>query len=134
MIIVLHKKVRNQRIQNAYNDGIISIVKKTNKVDDFNTPIPGKHEIKVLGTYFFRLKGIHSQDKFEFGNKGIELERKVLIPLNLHIHSGMTAVLNENNGDLFDIIKVFPDFTNNELEILLAKEGGYDSNTQTRNQ
>lgn len=129
---MLHKQIRNSRIQNAYNDGIISIVKKTNKLDEFNTPIPGQHVLVELGSYSFRLKGIHSQDKIEFGNKGIELERQVLIPLNLHIHSGMTAILNNDKETLFDILKVFPDFTNDELEIILAKEGG-SNNTQARN-
>lgn len=132
MIQVLHKQLRNNRVQNAYNDGIITIVKKTNKKDEYNTVIPGKYELEELGWYFFRLKGIHSQDKIEFGNKGIELERQVLIPLNLHIHSGMTAILNNDKETLFDILKVFPDFTNDELEMLLAKEGG-PNNTQARN-
>lgn len=122
---MLHKKVRNNRIQNAYIDGVISIVEKKNKVDEFNTPIPSQHEMKELGSYSFRLKGIHNQDKIEFGNRGIKLERQVRIPLNLHIHSGMTALLNNDENMLFDIVKVFPDFDNNELEILLAKEGGY---------
>lgn len=129
----LHKKIRNNRIQNAFTDGKISIVKKTSRVDEYNTPIPGDPEIKVLGSYFFRLKGIHSRDKIEFGNKGIELEREVRIPLNLHIHSGMTALLNDDENILYNIVKVFPDFNNDELELLLAKEGG-PHYPQTENQ
>lgn len=122
---MLHKKIRNERIQNSFNDGKISIVETIPKVDEFNTPIPGDPEIKTLGSYFFRLKGIHSQDMVEFGRQGVELEKEVRIPLNLHIHSGMTAMLNDNEEVLYDIVKVFPDFNNDELEILLAKEGGY---------
>lgn len=129
---MLHKQMRNKRIQNAYNDGKISIVKKTSKLDEYNTPIPGDPDIEILGSYSFRLKGIHNQDKIEFGNKGIELEHEVRIPINLHIHSGMTAILNDDKKILYDIMKVFPDFNNDELEILLAKEGGY-YNSETKN-
>lgn len=123
--MVLHKNIRKNRIQPAYSDGKITIVEKIQKTDKYNTPIPGESDINELGSYFFRLKGIHSQDKIEFGNQGLELERQVLIPLNMHIHSGMTAVLNDDDNVLYDIVKIFPDFNNRETEILLAKEGGY---------
>lgn len=121
---MLHKKVRNQRIQRAYNDGKINIADKTQPKDEFGTPIPGEPEIKQLGSYSFRFKGIHSLDKIEFGNKGIHLEKEVVIPLNVHIHSGMTAYLNKDDETLYEIIKVFLDVENSELQILLAKEGG----------
>lgn len=121
---MLHKTIRKERVQNAYTDGKITIVKKTPLTDVYNTPIPGDPTIEPLGSYFFRLKGIHSQDKIEYGNQGIELERQVLIPLNLHIHSGMTAMLNDDKTILYDIVKTFPDFDNSETELLLAKEGG----------
>lgn len=121
---MLHKKIRNQRIQRAYNDGKINIVDKTQAKDEYGTPIPGEPEITVLGSYSFRLKGIHSLDKIEFGNKGIHLEKEVVIPLNRHINSGMTAYLNEDEETLYEIMKVFLNVENSELEILLAKEGG----------
>ena len=123
--MTLHKSIRNKRIQNAFTDGRITVVEKKQKTDEYNTPIPGEPELKVLGSYSFRIVGIHSQDKFEYGNKGIELEREVRIPLNFHISSGMTAYLNDDSSQLYDIIKVFPDLNQDETEILLAKEGGY---------
>lgn len=123
--MMIHKSLRNQRIQNAYTDGVIDIVKKEPKRDQFNTIIPGQSELTTLGSYGFHFTGIHSQDKIEFGNEGVELERELRIPMNLYIHSGMTAILNHDETTLYDIVKVFPDFTKDELEILLAKEGGH---------
>lgn len=130
---MLHKNIRNHRIQNAYNDGKITIVKKEVKKDEFGTPIPGDPELKVLGSYFFRNQGIHSQDRIEFGNAGIKVEKEVVIPMNYHIDSGMTAYLGDDESALFNIVKVYQDVTNNELEILLAREGG-QYNAQTENQ
>jgi len=125
---MIHKQIRNRRIQKAYNDGKITIVEKEDKTDDFGTPIPGEPILKGLGSYFFRIKGIHSQDKIEFGNQGIEVEKEVVIPINYYINSGMTALLNDDDSVLYDIVKTYPDVNNDELEILLAREGGqYDS-------
>ena len=121
---MMHKSLRNKRIQQAYNDGKITIIEKVPKIDEYNTPIPGEPELKILGAYAFRIVGIHSQDKTEFGNRGIELEREVRIPLNFHINSGMTAYLNDDDTQLYNIVKTFPDVNNDETEILLAKEGG----------
>lgn len=123
--MTLHKTQRNKRIQHAYTDGKITIVEKKEKTDEFNTPIPGDPELKELGSYFFRIKGIHNQDKIEYGNKGIQLEREVRIPMNYHINSGMTAYMNDDDSKLYDIVKVFPDMNQDETEILLAQEGGY---------
>lgn len=120
---MIHKTQRNKRIQHAYNDGKITIVDKLQKTDDYNTPIYGEYELEELGSYFFRIVGIHSQDKVEYGNKGIYLEREVRIPLNYHIHSGMTAYLGDDNTKIYDIVKVFPDIKQDETEILLAREG-----------
>lgn len=121
----MHKSLRNKRIQHAYNDGKVTIVEKKGRTDEFGTPIPGDPELKELGSYSFRIKGIHNQDKIEYGNKGIRLEREIRIPLNYHINSGMTAYMNNDDTKLYDIIKVFPDINQDETEILLAKEGGY---------
>ncbi|MFW3363902.1 hypothetical protein ACN2AU_04800 [Aerococcus viridans] len=121
----LHKTIKNKRIQNAYNDGILSVVERRLKTDEYNTPIPGSEHLKSLGTYPIRLQGIHSQDRYEFGSQNVTLERRVRMPLNLHIHSGMTAILNNDESVTYDIVKLFPDFTNKETELLLAKEGGY---------
>lgn len=121
----LYKTIKNKRIQNAYNDGILSVVERRLKTDEYNTPIPGSEHLKSLGTYPIRLQGIHSQDRYEFGSQNVTLERQVRIPLNSHMHSGMTAILNNDESITYDIVKVFPDFTDNETELLLAKEGGY---------
>lgn len=121
---MLHKSLRNKRIQNAYTDGKIIIVKKQTKVDDYNTPIPGETFLVELGYYNFRIVGIHNQDKIEYGNKGIHLEREVRVPLNFLISSNMTCYINDDKTQLYDIVKVFPDIPKDETEILLAKEGG----------
>jgi len=126
---MLHKKLRNKRIQNAYNDGKITIVEKTQRSDEYGTPIPGSPTLKEIGSYFFRLKGIHGQDRMEFGNDGIKLEKEVAIPLKYHINTGMTAYLNTDDQTLYDIVKVFHDVNNDELEMLLAREGGHYRNT-----
>lgn len=130
---MIHKKIRNQRVQNAYTDGKITIVQKEVNKDEFGTPIPGDPILKELGSYFFRIQGIHSRDRIEFGNAGINVEKEVVIPLNYHINSGMTAYLGDDSTALFNIVKVYQDVPNNELEILLAREGG-QYNTQTENQ
>lgn len=127
----MHKSLRNKRIQQAYNDGKLTIVEKKPKEDEFGTPIPGEPELKELGFYFFRIKGIHSSDRIEFGNDGIKVEKEVVIPMNYHIDSGMTAFLNDDETILYNIVKAYQNANNDELEILLAKEGGQYSNAQT---
>lgn len=120
----MHKSLRNKRIQQAYNDGKITIVEKVPQTDEYGTPIPGEEKLVELGFYFFRVKGIHSQDRIEFGDDGIKIEKNICIPLNHHIDSGMTAYLGNDQKTLYNIVKTYENINNNETEILLAKEGG----------
>lgn len=129
---MMHKSLRNKRIQQAYNDGKLTIVEKKPREDEFGTPIPGDPELKELGFYFFRTKGIHSQDRIEFGNSGIKVEEEVVIPMNRYIDSGMTAIFNDDETILYNIVKVYQNVNNDETEILLAKEGG-QYHSQTKN-
>lgn len=118
---MIHKRLQIDRIQQAYTDGILTIVHKTPKRDKFNTVIPGEESLEELGRYAFRIKGIHNNDRIEFGSDNVRLTHQVVIPLNYHIHAGMTGQIGE---ELYDIVKVYQNTKRNETEILIGKEGG----------
>lgn len=118
---MLHNKIakNSKLIQPGYTDGFIQIVTKEPKVDEFNTPIPNQVTENVIGQYAFRTVAIHSNDIYEFQDRQIELRRQVRIPYVAGLHTGMTGVVA---GDYYNIVKVFPDFAKQEVEILLAEE------------
>ena len=120
---MIHKSIRPRRVMESFTDGFIQIVEVAPKRDRFNTIIPGQKRLVVLGSYGFYVKGIHSRDREEFGAKNSMLEQQVVIPMNLDIHSGMSAVLGGINEQVLDIVKVYHDRKNHVTELLLARKG-----------
>lgn len=119
--MVLHKSIRNKRIQNAFTEGFLEIVEREPKTDEYGTVLPGQTKMTLLGKYGFYFKAINTNDIYEFQSRGVELEHQVRIPLNYHIKPDMTGKIGSST---YNIAKVFQDFNNSETEILLAKEGG----------
>lgn len=122
---MLNKKVKENAfyknsaslVERDFSDGEIEIVELVPSYDEYNTPLPTE-EVEVLGTYAFRLRGVHSNDRATFGNLGISLSHTIRIKINWLIDAGMTARIN---GELYDIVKVYPDVDYDELELVLAK-------------
>ncbi len=118
---MLHKNVGNdiKRVRNSFTDGFIYIVTKVAKTDKFNTPIPNQFTEDVIGRYPFRITAINTNDRFQFHALDVDLDIQVRIPYIQGIHAGMTAKIA---GMYYNIEKAYPDFPNQELEILMSEE------------
>lgn len=121
---MLHKSTANQqnRIQKAFMGGQVRIVSKEPKLDKFGTPIPNQVVETEIGRYPFRKTAIHSNDIYQFGTNDTKLDLQIRIPLIEGIYTDMTATIGDK---FYNIVKTFPDYIEQELELLLAEELTY---------
>lgn len=121
---MIHKKTPNKirRIQNEYNDGTVQLVVKTEITDEFGTPLPSQSTAETLGSYPFRIVGIHSADVYHFQSLGVKLDLQIRIPLIHGIDSAVTAKIKDK---YYNIEKTYKLIEDQELELLLGEERSY---------
>ena len=114
MVMMMRK--RPEVIQPVYNDGLVTLIEYTQKVDDYGTPIGGL-EPRVIDKYWYRDISLTASDTYYAHADDTELSSKIAIRGKVKINPKWLAKIDTDH----EIYRTYYNPKKNETEISLKE-------------
>lgn len=104
-------------IQQVYNDGLVELIKRTQKTDDYGTPIGGVEE-EVIYKVWFRDLSLTATDTFYAHADDTDLTSKIAVRGKMKISTKWLAVIDDTEHEIY---RTYYNPKNKEMEISLTE-------------
>ena len=113
--------MKQYRINQSYNDGIVKFVEYVYKRDKFNTKL-AEHEEKEIRKFWFRYLGVSANEKYQSLQVDTEVTTRIAIRLftniNDYLLSKLFVIINNKK---YTIARIYHNHVKNETEISLVE-------------
>lgn len=104
-------------IQQVYNDGLVELIKRTQKTDDYGTPIGGVDKV-TIDKVWFRDLSLTATDTFYAHADDTDLTSKIAVRGKMKISTKWLAVIDDTEHEIY---RTYYNPKNKETEISLME-------------
>lgn len=108
-------------VSQVYNDGVVELKSKVQKVDEYNTPIPGKYDFEVKLSSWWRTLGITSQEIMDAKAIERKLTKKIGVPGNQDIDTMWRGFIGTKE---YEIFRSYYNYKRDETEVSFLEVKG----------